>query len=106
MKGNVFYRKDLAGVIEQTDAGFRFTYEQHYVNSNGEPISATMPVSKVSFVSNTMFPFFDGLIPEGWLLDIAVKHWKISATDRMKLLLTVCEDCIGAVSVIDQQKDE
>lgn len=106
MKGNVFYRNKLAGIIEQTDIGFRFTYNQNYLDSNGEPISATMPVSKFSYDSNTMLPFFDGLIPEGWLLDIATKHWKISASDRMRLLLTVCEDCIGAVSVINQQKDE
>ncbi len=47
-----------------------------------------------------MFPFFDGLIPEGWLLDVAVDNWKLKSTDRMGLLLACCKDCIGAVSVI------
>ena len=47
-----------------------------------------------------LFPFFDGLIPEGWLLDIAEKSWKINRRDRMSLLLACCKDCIGAVSVI------
>jgi serine/threonine-protein kinase HipA len=46
-----------------------------------------------------MFPFFDGLIPEGWLLVIAQKTWKVDARDRMGLLLTVCRDPIGAVHV-------
>jgi serine/threonine-protein kinase HipA len=46
-----------------------------------------------------MFPFFDGLIPEGWLLEIAEKNWKLNARDRMGLLLTCCKDCIGAVSI-------
>jgi serine/threonine-protein kinase HipA len=46
-----------------------------------------------------LFAFFDGLIPEGWLLDIAEKNWKINYKDRMGLLLTCCKDCIGAVSV-------
>jgi serine/threonine-protein kinase HipA len=46
-----------------------------------------------------MIPFFDGLIPEGWLLDITVKNWKLDTRDRMGLLLTACKDCIGAVSI-------
>jgi serine/threonine-protein kinase HipA len=46
-----------------------------------------------------MFPFFDGLIPEGWLLNIAEKNWKLRPRDRMGLLLACCKDCIGAVSV-------
>jgi serine/threonine-protein kinase HipA len=47
-----------------------------------------------------LFPFFDGLIPEGWLLDIAEKNWKLNEKDRMGLLLTFCKNCIGAVSIV------
>jgi len=46
-----------------------------------------------------LFPFFDGLIPEGWLLDIAEKNWKLDMRDRMSILLVTCRDCIGAVSI-------
>ena len=46
-----------------------------------------------------LHPFFDGLIPEGWLLDIAQKNWKIDSRDRMALLPACCRDCIGAVSI-------
>jgi serine/threonine-protein kinase HipA len=46
-----------------------------------------------------MFPFFDGLIPEGWMLDLALNNWKLDRTDRMGLLLNCCGDTIGAVSV-------
>jgi serine/threonine-protein kinase HipA len=46
-----------------------------------------------------MFPFFDGLIPEGWLLEIAEKNWKLDARGRMGLLLACYRDCIGAVSI-------
>jgi serine/threonine-protein kinase HipA len=49
-----------------------------------------------------MFPFFDGLIPEGWLLNIAVRTWKLDQRDRMGLLLTVCRDPIGAVRVFPE----
>ena len=53
-----------------------------------------------------LFPFFDGLIPEGWLLDIAEQSWKISSRDRMALLLACCKDCIGDVSVIAIEEEE
>ena len=46
-----------------------------------------------------MFPVFDGLIPEGWLLDIASSSWKIDPRDRMSLLMACCKDCIGNISV-------
>jgi len=55
-----------------------------------------------------LFPFYDGLIPEGWLLEIAQQNWKINRHDRMELLLTCCKDCLGAVSVerIIEEGDE
>ena len=99
MRGNVYFKDQFAGVIEQTDAGFRFTYDLEFCKKSDFPISATLPLTLESYESNTMFPFFDGLIPEGWLLDIATDHWKIDPRDRMQLLLTVCEDTIGAVAV-------
>jgi len=45
-----------------------------------------MPVTEKLYVKNQLFPFFEGLIPEGWLLDIATKNWKINPNDRMGLL--------------------
>ena len=56
-----------------------------------------MPLEKKEYHSKTLFPFFDGLIPEGWLLDLAVKNWKLSVNDRFGLLLATCRDCIGDV---------
>jgi hypothetical protein len=52
------------------------------------------------------YPFFDGLIPEGWLLDIAVDNWKVSERDRFGLLLTCCQNTIGAVSVMPFENEE
>jgi HipA-like protein len=52
------------------------------------------------FVDKRLFPFFDGLIPEGWLLEIAENTWKIDPRDRMGLLLACCRDCIGAAGVV------
>jgi len=46
-----------------------------------------------------LFPFFDGLIPEGWLLEVVEDTWKVNPKDRMGLLLVSCRDTIGNVSV-------
>ncbi len=99
-QGNVYYKSILAGKISETDDGFVYQYDTQYLSrADACPISLTLPLRKEPYVSQVMFPFFDGLIPEGWLLDIAIESWKINPRDRMQLLLTCCRDCIGAVSV-------
>lgn len=90
-----------AGVLTEDENGFTFQYNSIYLNDNdSEAISLTMPLKSEPFHDKTMFPFFDGLIPEGWLLDIVERNWKIDQRDRMSLLLSCCKDCIGAVSVV------
>ena len=105
-QGDVFYRDLLAGKIEQADGNFKFTYNEGYLAKKGEPVSLILPLRQEPYVEKTMIPFFDGLIPEGWLLNIAEKNWKIDSKDRMSLLLTLCQDCIGAVKVIDTSETE
>jgi len=99
-KGKVFLKDRYAGCVEETVEGYLFRYDQSYLSSaDARPISVTLPLRPEPFLSTTLHAFFDGLIPEGWLLSIVVKNWKVSERDRMGLLLTVCRDCIGAVSV-------
>jgi serine/threonine-protein kinase HipA len=98
--GKVFFKDIFAGTVWQDDEGYGFIYETGYLEKNdSKPVSLTLPLRKEPYLSKTMLPFFDGLIPEGWLLDITVKNWKINPADRMSLLLTACKDCIGAVSI-------
>jgi serine/threonine-protein kinase HipA len=98
--GQVFYHDSLAGIITENENGYFFQYDEQYLQqADAQGISLTMPLQKQPYESTILFPFFDGLIPEGWLLDIATENWKINARDRMGLLLMVCGDCIGAVSV-------
>jgi serine/threonine-protein kinase HipA len=99
--GEIRYNDLIAGYVKQTEEGYAFRYTTEYLNNPGaRPISLTMQLTPDEFNSKVLFPFFDGLIPEGWLLAIAEQNWKIAAGDRMELLLTCCKDCIGAVSVI------
>lgn len=89
-----------AGWLVQDEEGYHYTYDPAYLQSQMPiPISLTLPLQEKGFSSKVLFPFFDGLIPEGWLLDIAEKNWKLNPRDRMGLLMVCCKDCIGAVSV-------
>ena len=105
-EGTVLFRGLKAGTVWQDEDGYGFVYDPGYLQSAKEPISFTLPLRKDPYVSKTMLPFFDGLIPEGWLLDITVKNWKLDPRDRMMLLLTVCRDCIGAVSIESKNQVE
>ncbi len=106
MRGKVYYDQKFAGIVERNDGEYRFTYDQDYLtHAEAFPISLTLPLRNEPYRSRVLFAFFDGLIPEGWLLDIAVKNWKLSSSDRFLLLLSVCNDCIGAVRVLlDEEK--
>jgi serine/threonine-protein kinase HipA len=101
-KAQVYMKENLAGVLEEVATGYSFAYNNEYLQSETtQAVSNTLPLQKKTFESNVLFPFFDGLIPEGWLLDIAERNWKLNEKDRMGLLLTVCKNCIGAVSIIE-----
>lgn len=107
-QGKVYYKEHFAGIVKETDEGeYIFQYDTNYVKLHpNEFISFTMPVTDKPYVDKRLFPFFEGLIPEGWLLDIASKNWKINQNDRMGLLLACCKHCIGAVSVIPIQEND
>lgn len=101
MKQAIVYLRDIkAGLLTEDETGYMFLYDTEFLASEqAEAISLTLPLSEKPYRDKVLFPFFDGLIPEGWLLDIAEKNWKIDARDRMSLLLACCKDCIGAVGV-------
>lgn len=101
-QAKIYYKEDLAGHLTETDEGqYIFEYAADYVQQHpGQFLTFTMPVRPAPYTDKRLFSFFEGLIPEGWLLDIASKNWKLNPNDRMGLLLACCENCIGAVSVI------
>nr|WP_321450986.1 HipA N-terminal domain-containing protein [uncultured Carboxylicivirga sp.] len=107
-KANVLYNDKLAGILVESDEGeYTFNYNKEYVINYPELfLTFTMSVTDKEYKSNRLFPFFEGLIPEGWLLEIASKSWKINKNDRMGLLLACCQNCIGAVSVFPIKEED
>ena len=104
-KASVFIHDRFAGTLEERDNGYSFSYSSDYLDQeNAEAISLSLPLRAEPYEDKRLFPFFDGLVPEGWLLDIAEQTWKIDPRDRMGLLLACCHDCIGAVSVVPEEE--
>ena len=94
----VYCGEQYAGILEETGdpRGYRFTYDATY---QGPAVSLTLPLQSEPFVSAGLFPFFAGLIPEGWYLDIVTRTIKVDPADTFGVLLATCSDCIGAVSL-------
>ncbi|NOU45523.1 MAG: phosphatidylinositol kinase [Bacteroidales bacterium] len=103
-KGLVYKKNKLAGTIWEDENGYSFQYNVSYLQQPiYGPVSRTLPLRSEVFSDKNLIPFFDGLIPEGWLLKIAIDNWKLNPRDRMALLLTLCKDCIGDISIINEK---
>ena len=104
--GYVYYDNKYCGTITQDDNNvFIFEYDDNWFNDmNNKPISLTMPKNQKRYESNILFPFFDGLIPEGYLLEIALKKYNLNLNDRMSLLLKTCDNPIGIISVKENKQ--
>lgn len=107
-KAEIYYKEILAGHLTETDDGdYIFQYTNEYIaNYPDRFLTFTMPVRAEFYSDKRLFAFFEGLIPEGWLLNIASRNWKIKSDDRMGLLLACCQNCIGAVSVISLNEND
>lgn len=102
--GRVFVQNQYAGVLKETDSGYEFCYDVDYLRGdNPKAVSMTLPIQEEPYTSKVLFPFFDGLIPEGWLLSVVEKNWKIDGNDRFGLLLVACRDCIGDVYILGDE---
>lgn len=100
----VYVRNCFAGTLSETDDGYSFAYDAAYLSGDrASAVSLTLPLREAPYTSKTLFPFFDGLIPEGWLLNIVMRNWKIDMRDRFGLLLAACRDPIGNVSISEER---
>ncbi len=98
-KGQVFFNKDLAGYISETNDGYLFEYDKDFLKKN-IPVSMSLPPREEPYESKELLPFFKGLLPEGWYLDIVTATQKVDREDLFGILLcTTSGDTIGAVTV-------
>ncbi|MFQ5507126.1 MAG: HipA N-terminal domain-containing protein [Planctomycetota bacterium] len=99
-QGKVKLDGSVVGTIEEHGDQIRFTYSAGYLERHDAvPVSRTLPLREEAYVSERLHPFFENLLPEGWLLEISAKTLKISKDDPFGLLLATCGDCVGAVEI-------
>ncbi len=101
-KAAVYRNRDLAGFLEKTATGYRFTYEEEYWQDPSMPaISLTLPKSQISYESPYLFSFFFNMLSEGVNLDLQSRTLKIDENDYFSLLLaTGGTETIGAVRIV------
>jgi serine/threonine-protein kinase HipA len=92
-----YQHNHFAGILEMlSNTHYRFTYDVHY---QGPPISLTMPITQHIYEFEVFPPFFDGLLPEGVLLEALLRRYKLDRNDYFGQLITVGRDLVGSVTV-------
>ncbi|HBR15653.1 MAG TPA: phosphatidylinositol kinase [Candidatus Omnitrophica bacterium] len=98
-KADVYFKNDLAGYLSESKEGYVFQYDENFLKKN-IPISSSLPPREEPYKAAELFPFFKGLLPEGWYLDIVSATQKVDAKDSFGVLVsTAGMDTIGAVTV-------
>jgi serine/threonine-protein kinase HipA len=89
------------GTLIETGRQVTFTYDPQWLaRADAIPVSVTLPLRAEPYVTEGLHPFFENLLPEGWLLELATRKLKISKDDGFGLLLATCADCVGAVEIV------
>jgi len=96
----VFVNDVLAGYLIKTSEGFKFIYEDSYLNDSSKPsISLTLPKNQKEYNSKTLFSFFFGLLSEGDLKAIQCRNLGIDENDHFSRLVKTGYNTIGAVKI-------
>lgn len=101
MKALVRNEGSSAGILSKDENGYSFRYFPSYLNSGtAVPVAYTLPLRLEEYHSVELFPFFQNLLSEGWLLEVQSRLQKIDRTDAFRLLLKNGEDLSGSVSIL------
>jgi serine/threonine-protein kinase HipA len=100
-QAKVFVRDNLAGILtKKSDQEYIFSYDVDWIEGKKGDISFSLPCSQTPYTSRILFPFFDNLIPEGWLLAYVEQIQRIDTNNRFALLLATGHHTIGAISIV------
>ena len=86
-KATIHVMGEPAGVLEEREPGrFVFRYLDAY---DGPPVSLSMPVARQEHSFDQFPPFFEGLLPEGEMLEGLLRQRKLDRDDLFAQLLAV-----------------
>ena len=100
-RGQVLRRDRIAGVVEETSTGFRFTYDPTYLaDPMVPPISLTLPKQAAPHEAGSLFPCFIALLAEGALAELQCRTLRLDENDYLGRVLATCGgDVIGSLRV-------
>ena len=94
------------GSLTESGRQITFQYDPEWVSrKEAIPVSLTLPLRDEPYVTEGLHPFFENLLPEGWLFDISTQHLRISRDDPFGVLMATCADCIGAVEILPDAQE-
>lgn len=99
----VYVGGTFAGVLERLESGYRFQYDADY---KGPPVFLNLPLRAGSKTWEPFPPGFDGLLPEGVLLEQLLVAGKLDRSDKWGQLMAVGGDLTGFLSVISEKEAE
>lgn len=96
-KAKVFVDGELTGELQEIERAkhYRFVYLSDY---KGGSVSLTMPTTKPVYDFDRFPPFFEGLLPEGIMLEALLRQAKLDRDDLLGQLMTVGGDLVGNVT--------
>ncbi|NDP21990.1 MAG: toxin HipA [Paludibacter sp.] len=93
----VLVHGNRAGILSEiTNKEYHFEYDLDY---NGEAVSLTMPTTHKKYSYNSFPSFFEGLLPEGVMLEGLLRIGKIDKKDYFSQLIATGNDLVGSVTV-------
>jgi serine/threonine-protein kinase HipA len=96
-KARILVNDIEAGIFEKLKGDkYKFTYHSDY---QGAPVSLTMPLTIKIYEFDVFPPFFEGLLPEGIMLEALLRKYKIDRNDYFSQLIKVGQDVVGAVTI-------
>jgi len=96
-KACIFVNGVEAGLLEELGSGgYKFSY---HIDYKGAPVSLTMPLTNNIYEFDNFPPFFEGLLPEGLMLEALLRKYKIDRNDYLGQLIKVGQDVVGAVTI-------
>lgn len=99
-KARVLVNGIFAGILEKLKSKYIFTYDETY---QGHPVSLAMPLKNKRYEYDKFPPFFEGLLPEGEMLEALLRKYKLDKKDYFGQLMKVGQDVVGAVTIEEEK---
>ena len=97
----VYFYDLYAGKIYETSEGFNFIYNSNYILT-GTPIGFNYPFTQIKYFNQFLFPIFENLVSEGWLLNLQSNTQHIDKNDKFGILINNGKDLIGALTILKE----